>query len=449
MPRPDVDRVTGVPPSIALEQRTTRAGRQLDGRDRDRDRALPAAPLREGRRRCIAPSATAHRGALDRGHDPGRPASALKGARTLLAPAVRARKGTYLDVFTAAARAGIAEAMGRRQAGRRPTPRRGSPRPRSTRSTLVDPPGTARRARAGRCLERALSLGQGRGQGAQTGERRRRGDALLDAAKRARAAAGGARARSALVLVQHQAGPLRGVRGHRRRGRPGGGARRGDRAVPGLRRLASLAQRRARCGSTGRATTSSSRASVARALERCQALAVRRRPRQRSPRRRRASSCGGSSFSRGSGSATCRSTARPHALRRRDAAPAPRRRSSARAHRRALRARRADDRPAPARHRAPAREPARARRTGSTVLVVEHDAETIRAADHLDRSRAVAAAARRSHRRRGHAGRGARQSRIRRPAARSPRASVRVRRCAGHPRRRAARSSSTARARTT
>ena len=26
MPRPDVDRVSGVPPSIALEQRTTRAG---------------------------------------------------------------------------------------------------------------------------------------------------------------------------------------------------------------------------------------------------------------------------------------------------------------------------------------------------------------------------------------------------------------------------------------
>jgi excinuclease ABC subunit A len=26
LPRPDVDRVTGVPPSIALEQRTTRSG---------------------------------------------------------------------------------------------------------------------------------------------------------------------------------------------------------------------------------------------------------------------------------------------------------------------------------------------------------------------------------------------------------------------------------------
>src|SRR5690606_14920826 len=34
----------------------------------------------------------------------------LKGTHTLLSPAVQARKGTYLDLFTAAARAGIEEA---------------------------------------------------------------------------------------------------------------------------------------------------------------------------------------------------------------------------------------------------------------------------------------------------------------------------------------------------
>ena len=49
-----------------------------------------------------------------------------------------------------------------------------------------------------------------------------------------------------------------------------------------------------------------------------------------------------------------------HAFGRRDAAPAARRAARRRAHRRAVRARRADDWPAPARHRAPARQSAQA-----------------------------------------------------------------------------------------
>ena len=35
----------------------------------------------------------------------------VRGQRTLLAPVVKARKGTYLDVFTAARRGGILQAF--------------------------------------------------------------------------------------------------------------------------------------------------------------------------------------------------------------------------------------------------------------------------------------------------------------------------------------------------
>ena len=93
LPRPDVDRVTGVPPSIALEQRTTRARRELDRRDGDRDRPLPAAPLREGRRPALPEVRRADR-ARDR---PTRSiASSIAHARrssTLLAPAVARAEG--------------------------------------------------------------------------------------------------------------------------------------------------------------------------------------------------------------------------------------------------------------------------------------------------------------------------------------------------------------------
>jgi excinuclease ABC subunit A len=54
------------------------------------------------------------------------------------------------------------------------------------------------------------------------------------------------------------------------------------------------------------------------------------------------------------------------------------------------------------RHAAPARQPPQALvAMGSTVLMVEHDADTIRAADHLDRSRPLRRPRRRAHRRAG------------------------------------------------
>ena len=73
-----------------------------------------------------------------------------------------------------------------------------------------------------------------------------------------------------------------------------------------------------------------------------------------------------------------------HALRRREPAHPPGLADRLRPHRRALCAGRAVHRPAPARQRAPARNPdKRLRDLGNTVIVVEHDEDAIRTADHV------------------------------------------------------------------
>jgi excinuclease ABC subunit A len=109
LPRPEVDRVIGVPPSIALEQRLSRGGanstvatvteaahylRLLYAKVGD----VPC-PKCGGPVRPVAPDALFER------------LRARKQATmTLYAPAVRARKGTYLDVFTNAYRCGVTQA---------------------------------------------------------------------------------------------------------------------------------------------------------------------------------------------------------------------------------------------------------------------------------------------------------------------------------------------------
>ena len=109
LPRPDVDSITGVPPAIALEQRRARAGgsstvatvtdvahfaRLLYARVGvphcpEHDQPIVALRVEE-----LLPVIHAKAGKVD-----------------ILAPVVRGRKGTYLDVFTGAARAHIAEAV--------------------------------------------------------------------------------------------------------------------------------------------------------------------------------------------------------------------------------------------------------------------------------------------------------------------------------------------------
>jgi excinuclease ABC subunit A len=109
MPRPDVDSVTGIPPAIALEQRTARAGvnstvatvtevahylRLLFAKV-----GVPHCPEHDEPIARATPSAVAAAVAK------------VRGRRYLLAPVVRARKGTYLEVFEAAQRAQIERAF--------------------------------------------------------------------------------------------------------------------------------------------------------------------------------------------------------------------------------------------------------------------------------------------------------------------------------------------------
>ncbi len=105
LPRPDVDAVTGVPPSIALEQRTSRGGANST--------VATVTEVAHYLRLLYAKVGELHCPKCDTVVAP-MTADALYerlaregGTRTVYAPAVRARKGTYLDLFTAASRAGV------------------------------------------------------------------------------------------------------------------------------------------------------------------------------------------------------------------------------------------------------------------------------------------------------------------------------------------------------
>jgi excinuclease ABC subunit A len=109
MPRPDVDRVSGVPPSIALEQRTTRAGAKST--------VATVTEVAHYLRLMFAKLAVLYCPDHDEPISHTTPDAVFgnlkrSGAgQALLAPVVQARKGTYLDVFTAAERAGIEQAF--------------------------------------------------------------------------------------------------------------------------------------------------------------------------------------------------------------------------------------------------------------------------------------------------------------------------------------------------
>ena len=108
MPRPDVDSVSGVPPSVSLEQRTARAG--------SKSTVATVTEISHYLRLMAAKLGTLHCPEHDLPVQSESPAEllerirALDGAFELCAPAVRARKGTYLDLFSAAARDGIRRA---------------------------------------------------------------------------------------------------------------------------------------------------------------------------------------------------------------------------------------------------------------------------------------------------------------------------------------------------
>jgi len=108
LPRPDVDRVVGVPPAIALEQRTTRSGASST--------VATVTEIAHYLRLLFAKVGDAYCPRCDVPVASSTPEEAFRRVRKepgdveLLAPAVVARKGTYLDVFTGALRAGISEA---------------------------------------------------------------------------------------------------------------------------------------------------------------------------------------------------------------------------------------------------------------------------------------------------------------------------------------------------
>ncbi len=109
LPRPDVDRVTGVPPSIALEQRTTRSGSNSTvSTVTEIAHYLRLLYAKVGEARCPTCDVPIAAQSPD---EVFRILGETRGNRVLLAPAVVARKGTYLDVFTAAARSGITRAI--------------------------------------------------------------------------------------------------------------------------------------------------------------------------------------------------------------------------------------------------------------------------------------------------------------------------------------------------
>lgn len=109
MPRPDVDRVSGLPPSVALEQRTSRASAQST--------VATVTEVAHYLRLLFAKLGTPHCPHDDVAIEPV-PAQVLferlakmKGTHELHSPAVRSRKGIYLDLFNAASRAGISKAI--------------------------------------------------------------------------------------------------------------------------------------------------------------------------------------------------------------------------------------------------------------------------------------------------------------------------------------------------
>jgi excinuclease ABC subunit A len=111
LPRPEVDRVDGVPPSIALEQRTARGGGNSTVATVTEAahylRLLYAKVGTPHCPRCDTPVEAIAKDALYARLTAGR---AARAQHTVYAPAVRARKGTYLDLFVAASRAGLTEA---------------------------------------------------------------------------------------------------------------------------------------------------------------------------------------------------------------------------------------------------------------------------------------------------------------------------------------------------
>jgi excinuclease ABC subunit A len=160
LPRPDVDGVSGVPPAIALPQRTTRSGANST--------VATVTEVAHYLRLLFAKVGQPHCPRCEREVRASSPDAIYEHIRALAAPAitvsapvVRARKGTHLQVFELAAREGIKAAIvdGKRVTFGKDAP----PKLAKTREHTIDlivyegrPAGLSRQA-----LDRALSMAAG------------------------------------------------------------------------------------------------------------------------------------------------------------------------------------------------------------------------------------------------------------------------------------------------
>jgi excinuclease ABC subunit A len=108
LPRPQVDAVLGVEPAIALEQRTARAGANST--------VATVTEIAHFLRLLFAKVGTVHCPQCGKPVSPTAPKDLFaqvtqrKGVVTVYAPAIQERKGTHLDVFTQATRRGVTHA---------------------------------------------------------------------------------------------------------------------------------------------------------------------------------------------------------------------------------------------------------------------------------------------------------------------------------------------------
>src|SRR6185295_8574117 len=158
MPRPDVDRVSGIPPSVSLEQRTTRSG--------SKSTVATVTEISHYLRLIVAKLGTLHCPDHDVAVASQSPElllerlRAVRGSHALCAPLVRARKGTYLDLFSAAARAGIEQAFVDGVAARTDPPPKLA-RTKAHTILLVIQPAAQLAQLSAETLGRALSWGKG------------------------------------------------------------------------------------------------------------------------------------------------------------------------------------------------------------------------------------------------------------------------------------------------
>ena len=111
MPKPEVDRIDGLSPSISIQQKTGGRNPRSHRRHDHRDQRLPPRPVRPGRPGALPELRPARRRADPRAdRRPGRCDLPDGTALLVLAPVIRGQKGEYKDLFAELSAAGYVRA---------------------------------------------------------------------------------------------------------------------------------------------------------------------------------------------------------------------------------------------------------------------------------------------------------------------------------------------------